>query len=672
MSKVAVNDNILSVRRTALRMTREGEPGRAISILLRCLVEHPGALGLAKQLRDLSIETQSVERTLLLARLSRVVAPGNSEFLIPWGAADLGKRAPGQAADLLQRFWASAAEDESQQVRAGVALRRLGETERLEGLLSRMIARRCAILARDGRPAVQAYLGFIDGLYNYFWGSRVAADKIAALELMERTATPALMNIPDAMASDITSRYRNALEQSLRDPRDRLAARLKAVTIEAPSIANLYFGLGEYHNAAGDHAASATAYKRVDLIAPGNRFTRHRLAHALANTGRHKASLEYYLRELNPSAWDLDADMLLDGGLEIAEDGKAVPRGASSSQPGVVDPKFTFVVCAYKYPEYFRTSVEKLLNQTYRNIEIILINNGAGNRIQPIIDAAAARDARVRPLIYETEQYAKDDPLKFVAICLNDALAMATGDFIIDLNDDDYVDETYAEKMVALFKGNPGCVAASGGINRIGANGEYRGNYDFHNTRPTYTPGVFIAFSGFLAGTSKAYRRFLYAAYGLTFAYRREMLIRLGGFHRDTDNSILFGFLPFGLVGFDPSTRFNWRVHDEQLSNRMGAEGHVGLENSIDFWRHRKPATRLAAFGEGFAAGFDEATRGYIAEVALGAAVSDGPGRYGTMGKLREAALGFAPALAGGDALRAFDEAIDQAANKSDEGGIPA
>lgn len=210
MSKVAVNDNILSVRRTALRMTREGKPGRAISILLRCLVEHPGALGLAKQLRDLSIETQSVERTLLLARLSRVVAPGNSEFLIPWGAADLGKRAPGQAADLLQRFWASAAEDESQQVRAGVALRRLGETERLEGLLSRMIARRCAILARDGRPAVQAYLGFIDGLYNYFWGSRVAADKIAALELMERTATPALMNIPDAMASDITSRYRNA------------------------------------------------------------------------------------------------------------------------------------------------------------------------------------------------------------------------------------------------------------------------------------------------------------------------------------------------------------------------------------------------------------------------------------------------------------------------------
>lgn len=667
-----MTDGILAARRAALRLTREGASDKALSVLLRCLVEHPNALGMAKQLRDLGIDTQTTERTRHLARLTQVIAPGNSEFWIPWGEVALDSGAQKQGAGLDARFWTCAAEDESQQVRAAVMLRRLGETERLESLVGLMIARRCTILAREGRPAVGPYLGFIDGLYNFFWGSRAAADKIAALELMERTATPALMNIPNALPADATRRYRDILERSLRDPRDRLAGRLRAAVVEAPSIANFYFGLGEYHNAAGDHAASAAAYRRVDLMAPDDRFTRHRLAHAFTNIGRHKDALECYLGELNLTGRDLDSDALVEGGLEIAADGSVVPRATSTSQSRDVDPKFTFVVCAYKYPDYFAASVEKLLNQTYRNIEIILINNGAGARIQPIIDAAAARDPRVRPLIYETEQYAKDDPLRFVAICLNDALAMATGDFIIDLNDDDYVDETYAEKMVALFQGNPNCVAASGGINRIGANGEYRGNYDFYNTRPTYIPGAFIAFSSFLAGTSKMYRRYLYAAYGLTFSYRREMLIRLGGFHRDTDYSILFGYLPYGVVGFDPSTRFNWRVHQEQLSNRMGSEGHVGLRNSIDFWRRRDPAARLKVFGERFAARFDQATRGYIAEVALGAAISDGPGVFGSMARLRAAALEFAPMPAGSAALRAFDEAVDRAEDSGDEGGVAA
>lgn len=634
-------------------------------MLLRGLSDHPGALGLARQLRDLSIDTQTETQVHRISRMTQVIAPGSSEFLIPWGEVAVDVGASDRDACLDARFWVCAAEDESQQVRAAVMLRRLGQVDRLEKLLAWMIERRCVILAREGRPAVRPYLGFIDGLYNFFWGSRVAADKIAALELMERTATPALMNIPDVLSSDVARRYRDALEQSLRDPRDRLAARLKTIVLQAPSIANPYFGLGEYHNAAGDHGASAAAYRRADVISPGSRFTRHRLAHALANSGQRRGALDCYLAELSLSAGDLDADTLLEGGLEIDEDGGVSRSGASPPWLRAADPKFTFVVCAYKYPEYFAASVEKLLNQTYRNIEIILINNGAGARIQPIIDAAAARDPRVRPLVYETEQYAKDDPLRFVAVCLNEALAMATGDFIIDLNDDDYVDETYAEKMVALFQGHPNCVAASGGINRIGANGEYRGNYDFHNTRPTYTPGAFIAFSSFLAGTSKMYRRFLYAAYGLTFAYRREMLSRLGGFHRDTDNSILFGYLPFGLVGIDPATRFNWRVHEEQLSNRMGGGGHVGLRNSIDFWRHRDPVARLRIFGERFAERFDEATRGNIAEVALGVAISDGPGGYGSMARLRAAALEFAPTLRGGEALRAFDEVVDRVEDKS-------
>jgi len=661
---VAAKTDIATARRAASRLAREGASEHALSILLSCLVDHPGAIGLARQLRDLSIDTQTEARGHRMARMTQAIAPGNSEFLIPWGNAASVDGSSVGGGGLDPRFWVCAAADESQQVRAAVMLRRFGETARLEKLLARMIERRCAILAREGRPAVRSYLGFIDGLYNFFWGSRVAADKIAALELMERTATPALLNIPDALPSGVASRYRNALEQSLRDPRDRLASRVKAIALEAPGIANLYFGLGEYHNAAGDHAASAGAYRRADVISPGNRFTRHRLAHALANSNRQRDALTCYLVELGMSVRELDAEKLLEGGLVIAEDGGVSPPEASPPRLRAADPKFTFVVCAYKYPEYFAASVEKLLNQTYRNIEIILVNNGAGARIQPIIDAAAARDPRVRPLIYETEQYAKDDPLKFVAVCLNEALAMATGDFIIDLNDDDYVDETYAEKMVALFQGNPNCVAASGGINRIGAKGEYRGNYDFYNTRPTYTPGAFIAFSSFLAGTSKMYRRFLYAAYGLTFAYRREMLSRLGGFHRDTDNSILYGYLPFGLVGIDPSTRFNWRVHEEQLSNRMGGEGHVGLRNSIDFWRHRDPVARMRIFGERFAARFDEATRGYIAEVALGAAISDGPGGYGTLAALRAAALELAPALWGGEALRAFDEAVDRAEDK--------
>jgi hypothetical protein len=260
-------------------------------------------------------------------------------------------------------------------------------------------------------------------------------------------------------------------------------------------------------------------------------------------------------------------------------------------------------------------------------------------------------------LTYEVEQYSKDDPLRFVAVCLNDALAMAKGDFVVDMNDDDYVDETYAEKMVALFQGDTACIAASGGINRVGAKGEYRGNYDFYNARPTYTPGILVTFSNFLAGNTKEFHRFLYGAYGLTFSYRRDVLQKVGGFHRDTDNSIMFGYLPFGTVGSDPSARFNWRVHDEQLSKRMGEGGHVGLQYSADFWRARAPARRWELFGAEVATRFDARMRSYIATLALSAGLTGGPGVHGSMEKLRDAVLAFGPELENSPALLDFDKA---------------
>ena len=57
--------------------------------------------------------------------------------------------------------------------------------------------------------------------------------------------------------------------------------------------------------------------------------------------------------------------------------------------------KVSFIVPVYKVEAYLDTCIESIVSQTYRDIEIILVDDGSPDNCPALCDAWAAKDKRL-------------------------------------------------------------------------------------------------------------------------------------------------------------------------------------------------------------------------------------------------------------------------------------
>lgn len=58
--------------------------------------------------------------------------------------------------------------------------------------------------------------------------------------------------------------------------------------------------------------------------------------------------------------------------------------------------KISVIVAVYKMPQYLPRCIERILNQTFRDLELILVDDGSPDECGSICDAYAAKDSRVK------------------------------------------------------------------------------------------------------------------------------------------------------------------------------------------------------------------------------------------------------------------------------------
>lgn len=227
----------------------------------------------------------------------------------------------------------------------------------------------------------------------------------------------------------------------------------------------------------------------------------------------------------------------------------------------------------YYRPHMLKQAVEAIRRQTYQNLEIILVNNGATPETIEFLHEAESSDPRVRLLHFEENQFSWDDPCMMTDTCLNPALAMATGDYVWYQADDDLIADDYAEKMVALFIEDQECITAAGLPLALDIDGNLQDNgFRVSNFRPRHMPGKELVLRSIRGDRS------LYSAPGTIFTIRRDALIEGGGYHRNIEQSQLFGIVPFGVTGFDETAYFYWRTHPGQLNRAMSNRGLIGTK----------------------------------------------------------------------------------------------
>ena len=111
------------------------------------------------------------------------------------------------------------------------------------------------------------------------------------------------------------------------------------------------------------------------------------------------------------------------------------------------------IVPVYKVEEYLDQAVESLVNQTYKNIEIILINDGSPDNCGAMCDAWAKKDSRVRVIHRENSG---------VAATRNVGLEASRGEYLIFVDSDDYVEPTYVEELYCAVIHNQADMAICG------------------------------------------------------------------------------------------------------------------------------------------------------------------------------------------------------------------
>ncbi len=238
------------------------------------------------------------------------------------------------------------------------------------------------------------------------------------------------------------------------------------------------------------------------------------------------------------------------------------------------EPLFTIIIDAYYKPHFLKMAVEAIFRQTYSNLEIILINNGATPETLEYIYEVEKVDNRVKLIHFEDNQYSSEDPQKMSEVCLNAGLRAATGEYVYYQSYDDIMADDYVEKMVALFQENPECTSAAGIVVSIDADDKIMGiepEPRLTNYRPRYMPGHILALAC-IEGKQR-----MFGAPGTIFTIKRDALIKAGGYHRAMELSQLYGIVPFGVTGFDETAVLYWRRHEGQLNHLIMQKGLFGF-----------------------------------------------------------------------------------------------
>jgi glycosyltransferase involved in cell wall biosynthesis len=105
----------------------------------------------------------------------------------------------------------------------------------------------------------------------------------------------------------------------------------------------------------------------------------------------------------------------------------------------IAEPLVSIILPVYNGEAHLDAALDAALGQTYRSLELIVVDDGSRDRTRAIVEARAARDSRVR-LIGQAN--------RGVAAARNRAIEAARGEFIAPLDADDIWSPSKVERQV--------------------------------------------------------------------------------------------------------------------------------------------------------------------------------------------------------------------------------
>ena len=244
--------------------------------------------------------------------------------------------------------------------------------------------------------------------------------------------------------------------------------------------------------------------------------------------------------------------------------------------------KISVIIPIYKVEPYLRQCLDSIIHQSYRNLEILLIDDGSPDGCGRICDEYATRDSRIS-VIHKQNQ----------GLCAarNDGIQMATGDWIAFVDSDDWCELDYYQHFADALESQKVDIFFSRG---------------YFREEPKKSTVVYNFSQPFWLGDRVWIKEHMHCIF--PFAQFEGQTIR-SSYGLPWDKLYRTSFLRKNGLFFDPTTRayedYQFNLKAFALADAIGGCSCIG-------YHYRQVATSI---GKGFSPGKPMANYDYITKV---------------------------------------------------------
>jgi len=179
----------------------------------------------------------------------------------------------------------------------------------------------------------------------------------------------------------------------------------------------------------------------------------------------------------------------------------------------------SIVMPLYNGIKYVRDAVESVLDQTYRNFELIIVDDGSTDGSGQVADEYAAKDERVRVV---------HQPNRKLPAALNTGFDLAQGEFLTWTSDDNVLKPEFLRKLVACLERHPRWDMVYANMDIIGDDGQPLRDADWFKGYQIPCGSEHI----YLPGNTHELNTYANNFIGGAFLYRKRVHHLLAGYSR--------------------------------------------------------------------------------------------------------------------------------------------
>lgn len=221
-------------------------------------------------------------------------------------------------------------------------------------------------------------------------------------------------------------------------------------------------------------------------------------------------------------------------------------------------PTISVVMSVYNDSEFVGSAIESILSQTFRDFELVIIDDGSKDNSRQVVERYAERDSRIRLIVQKNSGLTQ---------ALIRGCSEARGQFVARHDSDDVSLPTRFEKQLDLFQRTPEAVVVGCWSERVEPFGQVFGR----NIRPIDPQEATALFQKQELGP---------AGHGSAM-FRKDVYHRIGGYRSEfrvsQDFDLWLRFSEMGLFAYVPEVLYRYRydgvsisVAKHQLQKRFG------------------------------------------------------------------------------------------------------